>query len=315
MPTFNCQDGLLAITTYFNPLSYRRRLANYRTFRRHLGLPLLTVELSFDQTFELGEGDAEILIQLRGGDVLWQKERLLNVGLAALPKSCHKVVWVDADTIAGSADWPAQVSRALDEFPIVQCFSRVGHLSPDSQTNNHGPVGPAEWWQPSLIIDIETGIPVAKGLRRPTGQAGFAWAARRQLLDEHGFYDASIVGGGDHAMACAAYGDYDAASQRQKMNRRQWVHYLAWAEPFFADIQGAVSFVDCPIYNLWHGAIPDRRYQERHDGMSHLQFDPSSDLAIGTSGAWRWNSEKPLLHQYVNDYFALRKEDGDGFRG
>ena len=36
------------------------------------------MELSFDGEFELEEKDADILIQLSGGAVLWQKERLLK---------------------------------------------------------------------------------------------------------------------------------------------------------------------------------------------------------------------------------------------
>ena len=70
-----------AITTYFNPVQYKRRLSNYKIFRANLGIPLVTVELSFDGRFELTNRDADILIQISGGAVLWQKERLLNVAL------------------------------------------------------------------------------------------------------------------------------------------------------------------------------------------------------------------------------------------
>ena len=43
-----------AITSYYNPVRYKRRLSNYRMFRANLGIPLVTVELSFDDKFELG---------------------------------------------------------------------------------------------------------------------------------------------------------------------------------------------------------------------------------------------------------------------
>jgi hypothetical protein len=56
-----------AITSYYNPLRYKRRFENYRTFRRNLTLPLLAVELSFDGEFELTKGDADILVQISGG--------------------------------------------------------------------------------------------------------------------------------------------------------------------------------------------------------------------------------------------------------
>lgn len=85
------------ITTYYNPVRYKRRLSNYKIFRANLGVPLVTVELSFNGQFELTEKQADILIQISGGAVLWQKERLLNVALQALPSSCHKVAWLDCD--------------------------------------------------------------------------------------------------------------------------------------------------------------------------------------------------------------------------
>src|SRR5215211_7187453 len=123
---------LWAITSYFNPMRYGRRLANYHTFREPLKVPLLTVELSFGANdFDLREGEADVLIQLRGRDVLWQKERLLNVALGELPSECTKVVWLDCDVIFGDDSWAEKVSGLLDEFVLVQAFSRVHHLPPD----------------------------------------------------------------------------------------------------------------------------------------------------------------------------------------
>src|SRR5262245_24288280 len=95
---------LWAITCYFNPVGYRRRLENYLTFRQRLRAPLITVELSYGETFQLARGSAEILIQLRGQDVLWQKERLLNVALAAVPPACDKIAWLDCDVVFERSD-------------------------------------------------------------------------------------------------------------------------------------------------------------------------------------------------------------------
>ena len=70
-----------AMTSYINPMRYKRRFTNYKMFREKLGIPLVTVELSFDGHFELTDKDADILIQISGGAVLWQQNRLLNVAL------------------------------------------------------------------------------------------------------------------------------------------------------------------------------------------------------------------------------------------
>src|SRR5512134_2492808 len=56
-PRADTPPGLWAITSYFNPLHYHTRLANYRTFQRHLGVPLLTVEQGYDGRFDLDGRD------------------------------------------------------------------------------------------------------------------------------------------------------------------------------------------------------------------------------------------------------------------
>src|SRR5215207_1162081 len=306
---------LWAITSYFNPMRYQRRLANYHTFREHLKVPLLTVELSFGANdFDLQEGEADILIQLRGRDVLWQKERLLNVGLGALPSECTKVVWLACDVIFSEDGWAEEVSGLLDEFVLVQPFSRVHHLPADLALGEAWPEA-AEFSQASTASAVALGMSTRTSLiraheRKPgTCVNGFAWAARRELLDEHGFYDACIVGGGDRAMAAAAYGIFDMVVADHGMNERQEEHYLAWAKPYFESVGGAVPFADYDLFHLWHGEVHDRRYEGRYDGLRRFQFDPYEDIAIEENGPWRWDSDKPQMHEWVKEYFASRKED------
>ena len=116
-----------AITSYFNPAGYGSRRANYRHFRKHLGVPLVAVELSFDGNFELTEGDAEILIQLTGGDVMWQKERLLNLALEALPPECDKVMSIDCDVIFTDPDWcePSPLLARLARASRNTCWPKL----------------------------------------------------------------------------------------------------------------------------------------------------------------------------------------------
>ena len=66
---------------FFNPVRYQRRLANYKVFRQRLDVPLIAIELAYGPNFELQQHDAEILLQIRGDAVLWQKEKLLNLAL------------------------------------------------------------------------------------------------------------------------------------------------------------------------------------------------------------------------------------------
>ena len=99
---------LWAVTSYFNPTGSKRRFANYHAFRRALGVPLLAVEWSRDGRFELGESDADIVVQIGGGDLMWQKERLLNIGIGRLPASCREVAWLDCDIVLERFGWAAE---------------------------------------------------------------------------------------------------------------------------------------------------------------------------------------------------------------
>ncbi len=123
------RQDLWSITAYFNPLGSARRLDNYRAFRAALRCRLVTVELGFGE-FALDTGDADILVQIPGRDLLWQKERLLNIALEQLPDDCDKVAWLDSDIVFVRRDWAAATSRALDDHRIVQPFSTFQEVLP-----------------------------------------------------------------------------------------------------------------------------------------------------------------------------------------
>ena len=114
--------SLWAITCYFNPIGYRRRLENYRIFRERLIVPLVTVELSQNDDYHLRPGDADILVQIKCPDLLWQKERLLNIGLQSVPRDCDTVAWLDCDVVFESDDWPERASNLLETCQIVMPF-------------------------------------------------------------------------------------------------------------------------------------------------------------------------------------------------
>lgn len=61
---------------------------------------------------------------------MWQKERLLNIALAALPGECDSVAWLDCDVIFDSNDWPERARQALKSFAIVQLYSERCNLLP-----------------------------------------------------------------------------------------------------------------------------------------------------------------------------------------
>ena len=310
--TADYQNDLWAITSYFNPAGYRRRLANYRLFRERLIVPLVTVELSYRDDFALDDKDAEVLVHLRGKDILWQKERLLNIALNALPDSCRKVVWLDCDVIFETDDWPSRTSLLLDRSMFVQPFSHLYHSPGDWGPDEELPFGSEPLQSAPLLI--ASGIPATTCMGARASQIGcvhgFAWAAARDLLREHRFYDACIMGGGDSVMLRAAYGYFDDAVRIQQMNSQQRTHYLSWAEAFHNAVRSNVGLVEGNLVHLWHGSREHRRYLDRYQELARFQFDPFKDIAWDDNGAWRWNSNKGEMHEYVRAYFLSRREDG-----
>ncbi len=302
---------LWAISAYFNPAGFHTRLRNYRTFRKNLGVALVTVEYSREGRFELSAGDAEVLLQVSGGDVMWQKERLLNLALASLPPDCTHVAWVDCDVVFGNADWPELAVNAMQEYPLVHLFGQASLLGPAEEAQT-----PGDDDVESFVKKMHRGGPAARILltdsctMKNRCSLGFAWAARRDLLDRHQFYDAGILGGGDRLLLCAALQESQAGIIRLYMNAGQARHFGSWARDFQKSVQGHIGFVDQPLIHLWHGDLENRRYVERHRGLSSFEFDPVGDIAVDENGVWRWSGTKTEMHRYVQGYFASRREDG-----
>ena len=307
---------LWAVTSYFNPAGYRSRLLNYRTFREHLSVPLVTVEAALDGRFELQPGAADILVQRPVRDVLWQKERLLNVAIDFLPPDCREVAWLDCDVVFDADDWPARARAALETHSLVQLFSERCNLDREATAD------PAAWSpvadagprsvasviaageaSPADLYDPEA--PIVRGTT-----TGLAWAARRDSLDGTGLYDACVVGTGDRAMVCAAMGELGYGARAARMTARHEEHYRSWAAGFSAAMRGRVGSIDGRIFHLWHGELKDRRYGERHQVLRRFDFDPFTDIAVSGDGCWHWGTPKPELHDCVRDYFSSRREDG-----
>jgi hypothetical protein len=311
----NTSVQLWGITCYFNPVGYRRRLENYRVFRRRLAIPLVTVELSFDGAFQLCDEDADILVQIHGRDVMWQKERLLNIALERVPKNCDKIAWLDCDIVFGSEDWAEQANRALDASVVVHLFHErhdlPRHATGDDLHSWNAP--PTSY---SVVSKLAAGeaspedLFLANAPLERGSTAGLAWAGRRQVLEEHRLYDACILGSGDRAILCAALGKLDYGARATLMNDRWRRHYLAWARPYSESVMGRVGSVGGRLFHLWHGNIEDRQYGERHSRLQAFDFDPLHDIALDRGGCWRWNSDKKALHAFVGRYFESRNEDG-----
>jgi hypothetical protein len=279
-------------------------LQNYFTFIQELqqsGVSYLTVECAFgDSDFQLPAD--ERILRVRAKDVMWMKERLINIGLMHVPPEYTVVAWLDCDILFQDDGWPVRALTALEQYTVIQLFTTVHRSEKD---------GPRQYKSFGAVRMIDSNRS-QHGDLVTHGHTGFAWAAHRTLLDKHGLYDLCLTGSGDHVMAHAFCGETACAcvDTRIQLRTNHWNHFRIWAESVGADVAGRVGAIDGDITHLWHGSIRGRNYSGRNREFRQFDFDPSRDVTLDPLGIWRWSSDKPDLHEWANLYFARRVEDG-----
>ena len=301
---------LWIVTSYFNPGGFQSKRRNYERFRavmQRSGLQLWTIESSFGtRPFELSP--APDVWQLRAPAVMWQKERLLNVAIRRLPERCRKVAWVDCDVLFANADWAVTTAELLERYWLVQPYATCVRLARGATRFT----GDAEVARSAGAVYAEAPRAMHDNGYEQHGETGFAWAARREVLEEHGLYDTCIIGGGDHVMAHAMAGDTRSICLDRLLGREtaQRAHFTRWASAVHQTVQGSIGHVDGMLLHLWHGERVHRRYTARHRELEEFGFDPARDLRISASGCWDWASAKPAMHAWAAAYFSDRHEDG-----
>jgi hypothetical protein len=313
---------LWVVTPYFNPTGSRNRLENYRTFRRLLRAPLLTVELAAPGNRQLTDADAELLLSLDGEPFLWQKERLINIGIAALPAHVKYVAWVDCDVIFDRGDW---VERAVAELAhdggMLHLFSAAVHLperDPSSWTLETAAAAPELIREPSLGVAARAGRgaealracydPASRRAHGTVSATGMALAARRESLAE-GLYDAAIVGGGDAILMCAALETLGEDFIHRQANPFEFASIEAWAERARrAGLFTPFRALEQTAYHLWHGELSNRKYGRRHRITADAGFDPRRHLRRAPNGTWAWAEGQDALAESVRNYFIERRE-------
>ncbi len=289
------------ITTFFNPAKYKNKIENYQKFRessKKQGLNLLCVELAFNnEPFELTKGDAEILIQVRSNSVMWQKERLLNIGLKKLPEDCDKVAWIDCDLIFKNDNWIEETCKLLEKYKVVQLFSYIAYLDKDYSEDRYNRIR----FSGAYIIanlqnpDFFFGVPCG------------ALAARKEIFDKYSFFDKSILGSNDSVMFQSFYGKN--LYLKDKFTRQLRKELNGYVKDIFSIINGSFFYLNNIVLHLWHGDYLNRKYETREEIYHKYNFDPEKDLNINKDGCFEWASDKKELHKEVENYFLERKEE------
>jgi hypothetical protein len=323
---------LHVVAAITNPERYRTRYDLYRRFADHVvkaGARLTTVEAAFgDRVHRISDDPRVTNIQLRTSSEIWLKENLINIGISRLPADWEYVAWVDADVAFARPDWAEETVHQLQHFAVVQMFSTAQDLSPSyvpfqthkgfmfqyhqALTHPGQPLRPCTPYTPEKCHMDET---VAEAYQRGARtryefwHPGFAWAARREAINDVGqLIDWALLGAADHHMALGLVGSAHlslpggiSAGYRDGVMR--------WQEKAEEHIRRNVGYVDGMLNHYWHGKKRDRRYIERWDILIRNAFDPHTDLKRDHQGLWQLAGNKIRLRDDLRHYFRARNED------
>ncbi len=328
----------IAVTSYFNPLNYQSRKDNYILFKNQLQIPLLTIEWSPEGKFDLTEKDADFLIQLSSGDLMWQKERLLNIAFSEIPSHFEYIAWLDSDIIFLDQKWFKKSEILLQDNYIIQPFSEVFYLDKNttkelsqnrdryvdtSQINCSGFKSRYSFvhqyknlGDKILEDDLNLRFHVKssdKLFHQPA--YGFAWVARKDFINQYKLYDRTILGGSDILLAYALVNGVKIL--REKYQSVGWGFYsnsesfTSWHEKISNVTNGKLSFAQGSILHLFHGDSQNRQYISRINGALKYKLNLDQDIVYTQEKLWKFSKQelKHSFSDYFYHYLKSRQED------
>jgi hypothetical protein len=322
-------DRLYVITAVSNPCRYRSRYELARGFQKYVadsGATLLTAEVSFgDRHFEITERDNPWHLQLTSNQQqeLWLKEPVLNaalVRLSQLDPNWKYVAWIDADVFFSRTDWPQETLHSLQHHSIIQPWETAYHLDANDRI-----IETHKSFCHCYVNNVPEAQAPTYGQEAVKGtfwHPGFAWAARREFFTAvGGFFDVSVLGSSDHAMAKALVGRVHEAyhadvSEGFKRQAHIWQDRALRLKRNIGSISGS-------LFHRWHGSLQSRNYQPRwayltagtESGIGAIaardehKFNPETDLIRDHQGLWQLHEDKITLRDGMRKYFRDRKED------
>lgn len=313
---------LAAITCIYGLRDTRLQTANYWRCAEGLdaqGLDLWTVEGLLPGQSPRVTGDRVMTCELR--DLLWHKERLLQLGVEQLPDRYDAVMWLDADVLFDQPEIRERIEQTLQEYPVLQPYDETRFLDASGRPEN-GPIDVRDANRPDLGRWL-TAIPgyfdrsiAARNAERQPGEAvepghpGLAWAMRRDWWHEVGLYQHHMGGSGDETLAQGCLWDVDAGTCR-RYSAAQLPHVLAWIRRCYTHVGGRVGHVPGIVRHLWHGPIRGRGYAARQLAMIVARFDPELHLVTEPGRPLRWSDQAPpALVAWMREYLTSGTHSG-----
>lgn len=259
------------IACFYNPLNSPYRLLAFQKWYRsikHLNHRIIECLIGDQTKSQLPK--SKFISQIKTQSLLWHKEALLNRVISELPSTFQYVFWLDTDVLFTNPNWLVEAVEQLQTNNLVQPFEYCVHLQrhqlkPDFRVDDYRATASESIRHPQLWRSFASNF--GNGLARDTnydrhGHVGFAWGARREILDQMSLYDKALIGGADHIMAHAAAGQIPhpciAKSFTDNLEEVE-----TWSKKFYQLVKGRIGFVSGDLYHIWHGDVQNRQYLKR----------------------------------------------------
>ena len=266
---------LRCITYYFNPKNSEKIRQDFINFKDSFNAPLTVVEAAYPgQSFWIEDS---IRISADESNMLWQPERLINIGIQSLKNTVDQVAWFDPTIIFEDMSWYKKTQTALDSNIICQLFSDVN--------DEKGYLAKAE----SPTYDFRQTDIVSE-----PGRYDLAWAAKREYIP-HGIYDFSVVGNNSLLQILTWQGAWNNAHCNTFVPEIA-VPILTRPMQDFLLVKNHLFYLRNTKITTTSTARPVYTYI-----LNDFLFNVDEDIQIGSNGLWQWASDKPGLHQEVKD--------------
>jgi hypothetical protein len=303
---------LHVVAVVSNPLRFASRVKLTEEFCRQqlaAGVSLTLVECALgERAYMFANLDPRInYVPVRHTTICWHKESLINIGLSRLPRSAEYIAWIDADIMFRSPTWAVDIIHALQQFAVIQPWETALDLGP------RGEVLELHTSFCSLFVQNKPIYPTwRKGYT--FGHPGYAWAARREIIDQiGGLYDDAILGSADHNQALAMIGRATETFPVD-ISPEFTASQLAWQARAKHFVGQRIGFLGGTIEHGFHGPKARREYISRWDILRKWRYNPVTDIRYNIDRVVELAMNKPGLQHDIETYFARRDEDSNQAR-
>lgn len=307
---YKTNSEAVIIACYFNPQRNPYRLKAFRIWYesiKHLKHEIVECVIGDSIPELINEFPSTHITRIYTKNLLWHKESLLNNIVKQLPQEYKYVFWLDTDITFTNDNWLVEAVEVLQTNNLVQPFEYCIHLEKD-QTKPHFDVtheyeyaSKPNYRHPNMWKSFGANHEIGNSNNTnydAHGHVGFAWGARREVLDAVPLYDKALVGGADHIIAHAGAGQI-GHSCITKSFTEDIESVNQWSKKFYSVVQGKIGYVEGDLYHIWHGDLDKRKYLKRIQ-----EFTPENKNIIQKDKNGLYVTDNDT---YVKNYFNERE--------